>query len=157
MVNVDQEIGLAGSEVEDKKPLSVLIAEDEKHLIPLLEITFKMAGGFDTTAVEKKVDALRILRDSKKNQKPIDVVFSDWGLADDPEGGREIAIAVRDEGLARYLIIFSARAGELGKDSKKLKAMGIDMLLGKPMTPNELMPRLNEAKNTILESQVPQK
>lgn len=137
-------------ETEPRNSIMVLVAEDEESVISLLKETFKMAGGFETNVVKTTADALGILRRAKEENKPIGLVFSDLGLVGDPEGGFKIAEAVRDEGLANYFILFTGNRGKIDNDPQKLKARGIDKLLGKPMSPFDLIPHLNQAKELIL-------
>ena len=154
---IDQAEGSQHSrkEVEHKRPISVLIAEDEDLLIPLLEGAFKMAGGFETTVVKTTREALQVLRDSKAANNSTDLVFSDLGLEDNEEGGYEIAKVAKDEGLAEHFILFTGRPPQI-KHPQQLENMGINRIIAKPQDYKGLLKSLNEAKEAILKSETPQ-
>lgn len=143
MVDVSQEIGSIGKEGEDKKPLNILLVEDDESAARLIQTVLR---GHKFTVFDNEEQALNRLRGSKKLGEVFDWVITDKGLKDnkggvDKEGGFKVAKAIQEEGLGKpFVTLFTGSADEVRTtySEDQLRQKGIHQVLGKPFPVAEM-------------------
>ena len=105
----DSTPGLGATEAEANRRIRTLFVEDDRSLAEML-VDFIQELGFQTTLTDQASKAISILRKSKNEGQPIELVVSDLGLRDGSGAGLRIADAIRDEELAAYFILFSGNS-----------------------------------------------
>ncbi|MDP2638005.1 MAG: response regulator [Candidatus Levybacteria bacterium] len=141
-------------EKEPQRSIKTLMVEDDVAIVSLLRQVFEMSGFkiADADITDNVPDALKRLEEAKRKGESYDFVFSDLGLVNDKEGGYKIAQAVKDEQLAEYFTLFTGSAVFVKQKyptSEKLKEVGIDNLIGKPVSVKDLREGLRQAKEAI--------
>lgn len=138
-------------EKEPQRSIKTLMVEDDVAIVSLLRQVFEMSGFkiADADITDNVPDALKRLEEAKRKGESYDFVFSDLGLVNDKEGGYKIAQAVKDEQLAEHFTLFTGSAAFVKQKyptPEKLKEVGIDNLIGKPVSVKDLREGLRQAK-----------
>ena len=155
MDNNSREVGPGNQETEDKKPLNILLVEDDKSIVPLIERVF---NGHKITVFDNAEQALEELR---KNQKL--GVFFDWIITDKGLKGKmdgfDLAKAVKEDRLGNPFVTLLTGSAVQVQDqntAQQLREKGIHQLMGKPFDIKQLKNSVNDAREFNKQSQVPQ-
>lgn len=121
--------------------MRVLVAEDDRSMLALLEAMLK-SGGHDVTVARNGTEAMRLIE-----QVQPQVVITDWAM---PEmGGIELCRRLREHADKRnvYVIILTAQES-VDKLVEAFEA-GVDDYLTKPLTPKIFFARLRAAQRLV--------
>lgn len=148
---------MEGKERKQKGKPRVLIVEDDELALNMLRTNVRLRGDFDpnSVCVKSTSEALEISRRAKEEGKSFGLILSDLGLSDDKEGGFKLAKTAKKEGLASLFILYTGRSGDvaLQYNPKQLEEMGINKLLGKPVSSGVIADTLAWAKTAITKPQ----
>lgn len=150
------EVGQANQETERKERLNILLVEDEKSLVPVIELALE---AHNVTAFESAEEALDALRRAKEEGASFDWVITDRGLAGKMDGFGLAGLIKKDQLGNPYVTMISGSAGSIRdeKSPEQLEKEGINQLIGKPFNPiKELNNSVNIVREFRQQSQNPQ-
>ena len=104
---------------------SILLVDDEPHVLEVLKVTLEDFG-FQLLEAEDGPSALKMARDKKPDLVILDVMLPSMS-------GLEVCKALREENSEMPVILLTARSGE--DDEKAGYEAGADRYLTKPFSP----------------------
>lgn len=109
----------------------LLVVEDDRDLVPLLQLSLVDIGGLEACHYHDGASALGALEDGLDP----DLALLDYDLPD--MKGTELVRHIRNRGHARFPIVFLT--GMTGKEvGDELRSLGADGILEKPFDPVKL-------------------
>lgn len=155
MDDAGKEIMPIGKEGENKKPLNILLVEDEKVIVSLIKAVL---NGHNVTVFDNAEQALEKLRKDQKSGVYFDWVITDKGLKGKRDGFGLVAdIKIGNLGNP-FVTMISGSASDIQRDNSpaQLKEKGIHQLMGKPFDVTEMTNAVNLAREFGRKSQNPQ-
>jgi len=153
MDNNLREVGPGNQETESRKPLNILLVEDDTDLVPLIKNALK---GHNVTVFDNAEQALEKLRESQG--VPFDWIVTDKGLKGKMDGF-DLAKAVKEEGFGTpFVTLFTASASEVQdqNSTEQLRKKGIHQVMGKPFKSPDFKNGIQLAGEFGKRAQVPQ-
>lgn len=123
-----------------RSSLSVFVADDDCEMRRVLEEVLREEG-FEVVTFSNGTDLWRAMVSRYSSGQPLPVVVSDVNMPDFT--GFDIAAGARDAFLSVKFILFSAFSNE--KMREAAKALGVQRLLRKPFTLDELKDAIGNA------------
>lgn len=120
----------AGEAVAAARPLRVLAVDDEPRLARMVALMLRPAGHSVATACSVEEALARLA------EQPFDVVLSDLGLGDGPNGW-DLAACVRERWPGTRVVLATGWGAAI--DPAEAHARGIDAVLSKPYHPDDLL------------------
>ena len=150
-----REVESGYQEIEDRKPLNILLVEDGKSIVPLIERALK---GHKVTVFDNVEQALGKLRESQRLGMSFDWVITDRGLVGKLDGF-DLAKAVKHEQLGNpFVTLFTASSVQVQRENsaQELNDKGIHQVMGKPFKFPDFNSAIQLARKFNKQSQVPQ-
>lgn len=131
---------------EKPSRVKIVIAEDDELVTGLLKATLTDS---DITFFTTAEDALEELRKRKKQNNPVDLVITDVGLEGDKNGGFVLAEQIAEENLSPSVFFLTGNPNSVVSryNEKQRQEMGIERVIGKPVSPLKLMGWVGEVKS----------
>lgn len=157
MNDTGQEMAYDGKERKDKRPLNILLVEDEKPIASLIK-TLLNGDGHNITSFESAEEALNELKKAKEAGRSYDWVITDRGLAGQMDGFGLVSAIKRDKLGSPFVTMISGSAGTIQRDNTQvqLEVEGIHQLMGKPFDLKELSNSAQTARQFQRQFQNPQ-
>jgi two-component system alkaline phosphatase synthesis response regulator PhoP len=114
----------------------ILIADDEAHIIHVVQLKLQN-GGFDVVTAMDGREALELVR----RERP-QLLISDLQMP--VLSGLELAAALYQDPQTRYLPIILLTAKGFEVDAEATARTNVRMIMTKPFSPRELLARVNE-------------
>lgn len=115
---------------------TILIADDETHILNVLAIKLRNAG-FVVLSAEDGADALGIAQ-----KQPVDLVITDYQMP--ILSGVELCAKLRSEATTRDIPVILLTARGFAVSEEDMKAGNIRKVIAKPFSPREILSCVNE-------------
>ena len=126
-VAIDMSDGFNGRDIR-----RVLVVDDEKHIIRLIQVNLERAG-YEVDTATTVAQAL-----TRMQERPPDLLITDIAVPEESDGLALLAHVRRDSATTDLPVIMLAEGGKQEQVRKAYQA-GADMCLTKPFNPAELI------------------
>jgi CheY-like chemotaxis protein len=138
-------------EEEPKKPLKILLVEDEAPIVEYVVTTLRKKGAVDF--VDNAEDALDKLRQAKEKGEEYDWLITDWHLPVEEQTGFYLVEQMKEQelGTNTFKTLFTGSERSLRDlyptDEDLEKLTGIQQLIGKPFNRDQFLNQADQIRD----------
>ncbi len=114
----------------------IAIIDDDPDILDASSLVLK-SKGYDVVTATNPQDAYKIVKEKKPNLIILDVMM------DEPDDGFYLAQKFRKEGITTPILMYTSVSKTIGLDFGKNEMVPVDDFVEKPISPEELVAKVN--------------